>query len=201
MSGQEKKQGKLFVISGPSGVGKGTLIQKILDARSDLAVSVSYTSREPRSDETDGVGYYFVTRAVFEEMIARNEFIEYALVHRNYYGTSRCKLQELLTAGRNVLFELDVQGGLNLAKQFADVRLIFVLPPNEEELIRRINNRGSETPETLSIRLETARSELAVADSYDYQVVNKDLEGCIDEINKIIDKEIGTARASVRVKE
>jgi len=201
MLGQEQKQGRLFVISGPSGVGKGTLIQKILGVRSDLAVSVSYTSREPRSDETDGVGYYFVTRAIFEEMIARDEFIEYAQVHRNYYGTSRSKLQELLAAGRNVLFELDVQGGLNLAKQFAGVRLIFVLPPNEDELINRINNRGSETPETLSIRLETARSELTVANSYDYQVVNQDLDDCINEINKIIDKEIGTSRASVPVKD
>ena len=200
MSGQENKQGKLFVISGPSGVGKGTLIQEILRKRSDLTVSVSYTSRTPRAEETDGTDYYFVTRQVFEEMIARDEFVEYAQVHRNYYGTSRNKLQELLKEGRNVLFELDVQGGLNLKEKFAAVCLIFILPPNEEELIRRINKRGSETPETLQTRLETARRELKIAGSYDYRITNEDLNSCIDEINKIIDKEIGTSRASVPVK-
>lgn len=123
-------------------------------------------------------------------MIARGEFLEYALVHRNYYGTSRLKLQELLDSGRAVLFEVDVQGGVNLKKVFPDLRSIFILPPSGKELIRRMKNRKSETAETLRVRLETTRGEMRKAKQYDYQVVNKDLPDCVREINKIMDKEL-----------
>ena len=197
MSGNKKSAGKLFVISGPSGVGKGTVIKGILSLRKDITLSVSYTSRSPREGEVDGVDYYFVSKDTFAEMIARNEFLEYAQVHRNYYGTSRLKLQELLDIGKNVLFEVDVQGGVNLKKVFPDLRSVFVLPPSEEELIRRMNHRGSETPETLNLRLETMRLEMVLADAYDHQVMNEDLNVCIGEVNKIIDQKIGTSRASV----
>ena len=190
MPGSNKSAGKLFVISGPSGVGKGAVIQSLLQRRADIALSVSYTSRAPRAGEIDGVNYYFVSKDTFAAMIARGEFLEYALVHRNYYGTSRLKLQELLNSGKAVLFEVDVQGGVNLKKVFPDLRSVFILPPSEAELVKRINNRGSETPESLDVRLETMRGEMSRAQQYDYRVLNADLNDCIAEINKIIDKEL-----------
>ncbi|MDR2430968.1 MAG: guanylate kinase [Candidatus Margulisbacteria bacterium] len=196
MPGQKTKS-RLFVISGPSGVGKGTVIQEILRLRGDLTLSVSYTSRTPRAGELDGVNYYFVSRAEFEAMVARAEFLEYAQVHRNYYGTSRIRVQELLKTGRNILFEVDVQGGLQLKQKFAGLCSIFVMPPSEEELIKRINSRGSETPETLSLRLKTMRRELASAGSYDYQIMNEELSVCIGAINRVIDKELGILKSPV----
>lgn len=182
--------GKLFVISGPSGVGKGAVIQGVLRLREDTMLSISYTSRLPRAGEIDGVDYYFVSRDAFAQMIARDEFLEHAQVHRNYYGTSRLQLQKLLGLGKNILFEVDVQGGVNLKKVFPDLRSIFILPPSEEELIKRISNRGSETPETLNLRLETMRLEMKLAGAYDYQILNENLNVCIGEVNKIIDREI-----------
>ncbi|GBR75434.1 guanylate kinase [Candidatus Termititenax persephonae] len=180
----------LFVISGPSGVGKGTVIQEILKTRGDLSVSVSYTSRPPRADEADGVNYCFVSCAVFEQMIADGEFLEYAQVHGNYYGTGRTQVRKMLSAGKNVLFEVDVQGGINLRLLFKELRSIFILPPSARELVRRIKVRGSETEETLRIRLAAMRGEIGKAREYDYQVVNRDLDTCVQEINKIINKEI-----------
>ena len=184
----------LFVISGPSGVGKGTVIQEILKNRRDLTVSVSYTSRPPRLGETEGVSYCFVSREIFERMIAGGEFLEYAQVHGNYYGTSRLQVRQLLDSGKNVLFEVDVQGGLNLRRLFKDLRSIFILPPSGQELIRRMKNRKSETEETLRVRLETTRGEMSKAKQYDYQVVNKDLQVCARNISKIIDQEIKAAK-------
>ncbi|MDR1453964.1 MAG: guanylate kinase [Candidatus Margulisbacteria bacterium] len=180
----------LLVISGPSGVGKGTVIQEILRNRQDLSVSVSYTSRTPRAGETEGVSYFFVSRAVFEQMIAAGEFLEYAEVHRNYYGTGRAQVRRMLGSGRSVLFEVDVQGGINLRRQFKELRSIFILPPGEAALVERIKNRGTETPETMRIRLETMRVEMLKAAEYDYQVVNDQLGACVKKINKIIDQEI-----------
>jgi guanylate kinase len=180
----------LLVISGPSGVGKGTVIQEILRNRQDLSVSISYTSRAPRAGETEGASYFFVSRAVFEQMIAAGEFLEYAEVHRNYYGTSRAQVRRMLDSGRSVLFEVDVQGGINLRRQFKELRSIFILPPGENELIERIKNRGTETPETMRIRLETMRAEMLKAAEYDYRVVNDKLHICVKKINKIIDQEI-----------
>ncbi|MDR1322803.1 MAG: guanylate kinase [Candidatus Margulisbacteria bacterium] len=188
----------LFVISGPSGVGKGTVIQEILRHRQDLSVSISYTSRAPRAGETDGLSYFFVSRAVFEQMIAAGEFLEHAEVHRNYYGTSRTQVRKMLDSGRNVLFEVDVQGGINLRRQFKELRSIFILPPGEAELIERIKNRGTETPETLRLRLETMRGEMLKAGEYDYQVVNNKLDACVEKINKIIGREIKLEKESRR---
>jgi guanylate kinase len=188
----------LLVISGPSGVGKGTVIQEILRNRRDLSVSISYTSRAPRAGETEGVSYFFVSRAVFEQMIAAGEFLEHAEVHRNYYGTSRAQVRKMLDSGRNVLFEVDVRGGINLRRQFKELRSIFILPPGEAELVERIKNRGTETPETMRLRLETMRAEMLKAAEYDYQVINAELDACVKKINKIIDKEIKLEKESKR---
>jgi guanylate kinase len=181
------RDGLYFVISGPSGVGKGTIVQLLMQRRNDLALSISYTSRPPRAGERHGVEYYFVTREEFEAMINAQEFLEYALVHGNYYGTSKRKLQELTHQGKQVVFEVDVQGGLSLKKVKPDIVSIFLLPPSEEELVQRIKKRGSETAETLAKRLQTMRTELAKAPLYDNAVVNNDLEIAYQDIVRIIE--------------
>lgn len=179
--------GLYFVISGPSGVGKGTIVRMLMERRNDLALSISYTTRQPRSGESDGVEYYFVTKEVFEAMIERQEFLEYALVHGNYYGTSKKKLQDLASQGKKVIFEVDVQGGLLLKKAKPDIVSIFLMPPSEAELIERINKRGSETKETLAKRLQTMQTELTKARLYDHIVVNDDLEIAYQDVVRIIE--------------
>lgn len=179
--------GLYFVISGPSGVGKGTIVRMLMERRNDLALSISYTTRQPRSGECDGVEYYFVTKDAFETMIERQDFLEYALVHGNYYGTSKSRLQELTAHGKKVLFEVDVQGGLLLKKAKPDIVSIFLLPPSDSELVVRINKRGSETPETLVKRMQTMQIELTKARLYDHTVVNDDLETAYQDVVQIIE--------------
>jgi guanylate kinase len=183
--------GKLFVISGPSGVGKGTIVSEILQRRKDVVLSISYTSRVPRQNEQHGRDYYFVSRAEFEAMITRKEFLEYAEVHGNYYGTSLKRLNELTMSGKNVLFEVDVQGGLALKKLRPDIVSIFIMAPSHEELKSRIHKRGSETPETLQRRMQTMQSEMKNAEAYDYQVINDVLPVAVTEVLKIMDTTIG----------
>lgn len=179
--------GLYFVISGPSGVGKGTIVRLLMERRNDLALSISYTTRQPRSGERNGVEYYFVTKEEFSAMIDRQAFLEYALVHGNYYGTSKEKLQELTSQGKKVLFEVDVQGGLLLKKAKPDIVSIFLLPPSEAELVERIRKRGSETAETLAKRLQTMQTELTKASLYDHTVVNDDLEKAYQDVVRIIE--------------
>ncbi len=179
--------GLYFVISGPSGVGKGTIVRLLMQRRDDLALSISYTTRRPRSGERNGVEYYFVTREEFMAMIERNIFLEYALVHDNYYGTSKEKLQELTKQGKRVVFEVDVQGGLLLKKAQPEMVSIFLFPPSATELVARIQKRGSETAETLAKRLQTMHTEEQQASLYDYTVVNDDLETAYQEVVRIIE--------------
>lgn len=184
-----KPHGRLFVISGPSGVGKGTIIQEIIKHHPGFVLSISHCSRAPRSGEKNGIDYCFVSREEFKEMILKEKFLEYAEVHGNYYGTAAEKIEELIKSGKNVIFEVDVQGGISLKKILPEVTTIFIRPPNTAELVNRINKRGSETPETLARRLETMKSELAQAKFYDYQVVNDKLSDTLREVLEIMNKE------------
>ncbi len=180
--------GRLFVISGPSGVGKGAIVEGILARDKSIAVSISYTSRTPRANEKDKINYYFVSREKFLEMVSRNKFEEYAEVHGNYYGTAKETLENLLASGKKIVFEVDIQGGLSLKKVIPEVVTIFILPPSHDEIIRRINKRGSENAETLQKRLETMQKEMTQAHRYDHQVVNADLDQAVTEVLNIINK-------------
>lgn len=181
-----KPHGKLFVISGPSGVGKGTIIQEVMQRDPNFVLSISHSSRKPRANEQDGIDYFFVSRAEFQKMIQSNSFIEYAEVHGNFYGTAKKTIDQLLSSGKNVIFEVDIQGGLSLKKVLPEVTTIFILPPSKTEIIERIQHRGSETKETLDLRLQTMRQEMKIAKSYDYQVVNDKLDAAIRDILAIL---------------
>ena len=184
-------KGKLFVFSGPSGVGKGTLKAKLFEEFGDqLAFSVSATTRGPRDGERDGVDYFFITRQDFEERIAKDDFLEHATFSGNSYGTPRSFVTGLLEKGVNVLLEIEVQGAMQVMERMSECVSIFVLPPSFEELERRLRGRGTETEDKILKRLETAKGELAYADRYKHQLVNGgDLEAAYQELRAIYLKE------------
>lgn len=170
------KSGLLIVYSGPSGVGKGTLLKPYLKTHPQTVLSVSMTTRAPREGETDGVEYYFVSKEQFEQMISQNGFLEYAQYSGNYYGTPRKMVEEQLAAGKDVVLEIEVQGAQKIRKSFPDAVFIFILPPDYETLERRLIGRGTEDLQTVSRRLAAAKEELSYAQKYDYQIVNDDLQ-------------------------
>ena len=180
------KTGRLFVLSGPSGVGKGTLRENALNDAPNLKYSISCTTRKPRDGETDGVEYRFITREKFREDISQGLFMEYAHVHEDYYGTLKADVVRELEAGHDVLLEIDVQGALQVREKMPDAVLIFVAPPSVEVLERRLRGRGTEAQESLNVRLENALKELALKDKYDYIIVNDDLHSACEELRKII---------------
>ena len=188
---QEKKKGTLFVFSGPSGVGKGTLNAKLFAEFGDqMAFSVSATTRAPREGEIDGTHYFFIDKQEFEKRIANNDFLEYAQFAGNCYGTPKSYVMSLLEAGKNVLLEIEVQGAMQVMERMPDCVSIFVLPPSFEELERRLRGRGTETEDKIVKRLETAKGELAYADKYKHQLVNGgDLEAAYQELRAIYLKE------------
>lgn len=188
---QDQKKGTLFVFSGPSGVGKGTLNAKLFAEFGDqMAFSVSATTRAPREGEIDGTHYFFISRQEFENRIANNDFLEYAQFAGNCYGTPKSYVMSLLEQGKNVLLEIEVQGAMQVMERMPECVSIFVLPPSFEELERRLRGRGTETEDKILKRLETARGELAYADKYRYQVVNGgDLEAAYLELRGIYLKE------------
>ena len=177
--------GKLFVISGASGVGKSTVLKAVMAQRPDLRFSVSATTREPRENEVDGVDYYFVSHARFEEMIRQNEFVEYDLHLKNSYGTPRAQLEEKLALG-HVILDIEPNGAFNVRRQRPDATLIFIAPPSMEELERRLRSRGDTSEEQIAVRLERARWEMEQSVKYDHIVINTQVETCADEILKII---------------
>ena len=181
------KTGKLFVISGASGVGKSTVLAKVMASRADLRFSVSATTRSPRPGEKDGVHYYFVSRETFQKMIAEDAFLEYDGHMDNYYGTPKKQLEEKLEQG-NVVLDIEPNGALNVRKQRPDAVLIFIAPPSLEELERRLRSRGDTSPEQMAIRLERARWELEQKPKYHYVVVNDQAQACADQILHIIAK-------------
>ena len=182
------KKGKFIVISGPSGVGKGTICNKLMN-EIDAWYSVSTTTREARVGEVDGVNYFFITKEEFEEKIKNNEFLEYNIYNGNYYGTSKEKVMEKINQGINVFSEIDVNGGHNIKKIFPDALLIYIAPPSMEELEKRLIGRGTDSIEKINERLEIAKKELKEIDFYDYVIVNDDLDKATKEVKEIILKE------------
>ena len=180
------KKGLLIVISGASGTGKGTVCKELLTRETGIAYSVSATSRAPREGEQDGREYYFRTRTEFEAMIAAGEFLEYADVYGNYYGTPLAPIEQRRAAGEDILLEIDTQGALNVMERCPDGTFIFLLPPSLEELRRRITGRGTESEESLARRLAAARDEIQLGRRYRYAVLNDTVEAATARIQTIL---------------
>ena len=179
-------RGLLIVVSGASGTGKGTVCKKILADLPDVAYSISATTRAPRPGEVDGREYYFISRDEFKAWIDDGKFLEFAEVYGNFYGTPLNKIEERLNRGEDILLEIDVQGALNVKRKMPEGVYIFLLPPSLEELKRRIEGRGTETPESLNRRLANAVAEIKIGLEYDYVVVNDSVDNAVAQIETIL---------------
>jgi guanylate kinase len=182
-------KGLLIVLSGPSGAGKGTVCKVLLARHPEIAISVSCTTRSPRTGEREGVNYFFKSETEFMRLIHEDEFLEHACVYGNYYGTPKSFVAQKLAEGSDVLLEIDVQGALKAKKIFPDGVFIFLVPPSMEELERRIRGRATESEEQIKVRLGKAKSEMAQVERYDYVIVNDHVERVVEEIESIIDAE------------
>ena len=180
------KKGRLIVMSAPSGAGKGTLCKELFKKRDDIVFSISATTREPRKGEQNGVNYHFVTTSEFEKMIENSELLEYARVFNNYYGTPKKEVFNLLQKGIDVLLEIDVQGAMQIKKIYDEAIFVFVIPPSLKELKRRIVGRGSETSESLKLRLDEVVEEISQANWYDFLVVNDNLFEAVDKLTEVL---------------
>ena len=178
-------KGKLFIISGASGVGKSTVLSRVMAARDDLRFSVSATTRAPRPGEVDGESYYFVTKEKFQDMIAHEEFVEYDAHMNNFYGTPEAQLNEKLETG-SVILDIEPNGAFMVRNRRPDATLIFIAPPSMEELLRRLVGRGDTPPDQVKVRQDRAQWEMDQSVHYDYVVVNNQVDTCVDEILKII---------------
>jgi guanylate kinase len=181
-----KRRGLLFVVSAPSGTGKTTVVERLVQVVPDLSLSRSYTSRVMRAGERDGVDYNFITRLRFEGMIAENLFLEWADVFGNYYGTCATDAERELAAGRDLVLVIDVQGARQVRRLRHDLIGIFVLPPSFEVLESRLRGRSKDSEKDMRRRLATAREEIAAVDEYDYVVVNDELDACVDRLKAIV---------------
>lgn len=179
------EKGILFVISGPSGVGKGTLRKELFKRIEGLTYSVSCTTRQPREGEQDGVDYKFINLETFMSYVEENKFLEWAKVHGNYYGTLESDVRKLLDEGHDVVLEIDVQGALQVKNKMPEAILIFIMPPSEEELVRRLDRRGTESDRELEERIRNAKREILESKRYDFIVVNDDLESAVKELSLI----------------
>lgn len=179
------RRGIVLVLSAPSGAGMSTLVRKLLREFPGIGYSVSYTTRAPRGAERDGVDYHFVDRDRFLAMREAGEFAEWAEVHGNFYGTAKAPVLALLDQGRDVLFDIDVQGAAQLRTAFPEGVLVFILPPSLAELERRLRGRGTDAPEVVTKRLENARAEIAAAERFDFLILNDDLERACDELRAV----------------
>ena len=181
-----KTKGLLVVISGFSGAGKGTLIRELRNRHDNYRLSVSATTRQPRTEDIPGVTYFFLTREEFEKMIADGGFLEYAEYNKNYYGTPRSYVEQELEKGHDVLLEIEVQGGVQVMSRRPDAITIFIAAPSFEELARRLRGRGDTDEEKVQMRLQQARMEYLVAPQYQFIVVNDDLEDAVDDVQSIL---------------
>lgn len=182
-----KREGVLVVISGFSGAGKGTLMKNLLKKYDNYALSISMTTRKPRKGEQDGREYFFATKEEFEEKIKNDGLIEYACYCDNYYGTPKDYVQKMLADGKDVILEIEIQGAMKVKEKFPQTLLLFVMPPSAEELKKRLIGRGTETEEVIAKRLHRAAEESLGIESYDYIVINDDLDECTERLHAIID--------------
>lgn len=183
------RKGILIVVSGFSGSGKGTIMNELTGKYDNYALSISATTRKPRSGEEDGRHYFFKTVEEFEKMIAKDALIEYARYVDNYYGTPRAYVEEQLEAGKDVILEIEIQGALKVKEKFPDTLLLFVTPPSAEELRRRLVGRGTETMDVIEYRMKRAVEESDGMEKYDYLIINDDLNACVEEMHQIIQGE------------
>ncbi len=191
-------KGSLIVVSGFSGAGKGTIMKKLVSETEDFALSISMTTRAPREGEQHGKEYYFVTKEVFEETIANDGLVEYACYCGNYYGTPKSYVDEMLSVGKNVLLEIEMQGAMKIKERFPEAVLLFVMPPSAKVLYERLVGRGTETKEVIDKRMARAVEESQGIEQYDYIVVNDDLDTCVEEVKAIV---AASANAAVRNRE
>jgi len=184
-----KKENLIIVVSAPSGVGKTTVIQYLMKQRDNLALSVSATTRAPRYGEKDGVDYYFLSNEEFEEKIKNNEFVEYARVHDDLYGTLYSEINRHLNSEKDLILELDIQGMRSIKNKFPQAVTIFMLPPSLKEMEFRLKNRGTESEEKIQKRLKRAFEEMKVRSEFDYTIVNYEVEQSAKDLNAIIHAE------------
>ena len=180
---------KLFVMSAASGAGKTTLKDLVIKDFPDIKYSISATTRKPREGEIDGVHYFFKTKEEFEQMIKDDALVEYNLVHGNYYGTPKSFVEKTLAEGNRVLFDIDVFGKINFDKVYPDATGIFIMPPSDEELERRLRGRGTDSEDVIQLRLENAKKEIEFAKTkgkYEYTIINDDLQKAADELRAIL---------------
>lgn len=181
-----ENRGILIVVSGFSGAGKGTLMKELVARYEDYALSVSMTTRAPRPGEEDGVSYFFVDKAAFEEAIAQDGLVEYASYCDHYYGTPRKWVEQKLSDGKDVILEIEIQGALKVKEKFPDALLLFVMPPSAQELEHRLKGRGTESDEVIASRMKRAVEESAGIEKYDYIVINDKLDECAKQMHEII---------------
>lgn len=182
------RQSRLFVISGPSGAGKGTLVAQLRKEHPELGLAVSATTRSPRPGEVDGKDYYFLSEDEFKRRVAAGEFVEWAYVHGHMYGTLVKEVERLLAQGKSLILEIDIQGALNVKKVWPDAVLIFIEPPSLEELERRLRGRGTEDEQSIELRLKNAKHEMTLADDYDVRIVNDTVDRAVRELSDTIER-------------
>ncbi|MDO4443138.1 MAG: guanylate kinase [Slackia sp.] len=183
------RKGNLFVISGPSGAGKGTLVSRLTEQVPGAWVSISATTRDPREGEVDGVHYLFLDDSEFDRMVEEDGFLEWAQVHDHKYGTPRALVESHMAAGDQVILEIDVQGGFQVKEKNPDTHLVFIEPPSLVELERRLRGRGTEDEDSIALRMRNAELELSRKMEYDIQFVNDDIDVCTDELVSYIERQ------------
>lgn len=181
-----KTKGILYIVSAPSGAGKTSLLNSLVESAADLCVSVSHTTRAPRPGEVDGQHYHFVAKEDFERMVSEGEFIEHARVFDNYYGTSSAAVDKELSGGSDVVLEIDWQGARQVRKRFPSAVSIFILPPSIDELRRRLSTRGQDSADVVERRMQDALAELSHFDEYEYLVINDDFNAALDDLRSVM---------------